>query len=123
MPPKLTLTVADWLRLTRGLYRLRVVDVDRDRGGPGLKLVLEHIDAPNRGRQHHVMLELPVRPDNLTARFFKACGQSTEAGQKLHPKQCVGKAIGVRFRPGTDGQYVPETFEAVHQEGSDEHPE
>jgi hypothetical protein len=78
-------------------------------------LTLEHVAGHSQaGRVHTLTLPLPIRPDGLTAEFFRAVGIQVQVDTKVAPKDAFGRQVYVKFSLA-EGQNEPKvvTFEPV----------
>ena len=115
MPRSWQETIQPWPELSSNqLYRCAVAEVSKQSEPHGIQVVLRHLDEPQPGRMHNVVLSLPIRPSGLTCEFFSACGLTTATGEKLSPLKSIGSIIGVRFIPAENGEWSPIHFERAN---------
>ena len=105
-------------------YRVKVISVrkrKKRRGeSPALLVVVQHVDAEHTGRETKAVLPLPLRPDNLTTRFFRSLGFATDVGCRVKPKDAVGHRLFVVFGPTPAGQDPePIAFHPIQEPGND----
>ena len=118
--------VQEWGELREGRqYPVKVVAMrkrKKRRGQPPAVLVtFRHVDSEHAGRESQAELPLPLRPDNLTTRFFRSLGFAADVGCRVKPKGAVGHRLFVTFGPAPDGQ-DPEPI-AFHPLKEPEHAE
>jgi len=102
-------------------YPAKVVSVSRSKKPAGIEVVIEHLDEKQRGRRHTIILPLPLRPDNLATRFFKAAGLDASVGMKIVPREAMNAVMLLKFARSDDGQLEPVSFEP--KEIKNEHDE
>lgn len=96
MPRKWLEPVRPWPRLARNKpYSCRVSDVHKV--PDGIAVELAHLDEPQVGRRHTLVLPLPLRPEGLGPQFLRACGMVLAEGERIAPEDAVGAVVSVRF--------------------------
>ena len=113
MPRKWIETIRPWPKLKgHDTYRCRVLDVQKSDAPPGIVVELEHLNAPNVGRRHSILLPLPMRPEGLGPQFFRACGEEVAEGARLAPRDVIGSVIAVCFERSENARPTPTSFAA-----------
>ena len=89
---------------------------------PAVLVTVQHVDSEHAGRESQVALPLPLRPDNLTTRFFRALGLATDVGCRVKPRDAVGHRLFIVFGPSDDGQDAsPIAFHPIKEPEHAEH--
>lgn len=84
-------------------YLARVVDVGKLNNPPAIRVTLELTNHGQEGRRvDDLRLPIPIRPAGLAVDFLKACGIEVAPGNRIRPKDAVGKTILARFDPATN---------------------
>ena len=87
---------------------------------PAVLVTVLHVDSEHAGRESQVELPVPLRPDNLTTRFFRSLGFATDVGCRVRPKDAVGHRLFVVFGPSKDDQDpTPIAFHPIQEPGND----
>jgi len=96
MPRKWLELIRPWPRLVRNRpYSCSVIDVRKV--SQGIAVELAHLDEPQVGRRHTLVLQLPLRPEGLGPQFFRACGMVLAEGERIAPEEAAGAVVSVRF--------------------------
>jgi len=78
-------------------YRVRVVDVRKDRARKQIVVKIEHTDREQEGRMTHMTIALPLRRVGLGAAFSEACGLLDGSSTGISPRDAVGCVVQVRY--------------------------
>ena len=114
MPRPWQETIQPWPELSSDQdYHCAVTDVSKSRDPHGIRVVLRHLDEPNAGRTHDILLSLPLRPSGIASEFFAACGHATTVGAALSPPKTIGSIVAVRFAMTSGGNCTPIRFARV----------
>ena len=98
------------------LYRVRVVDISKNGESDAMEVTFEFLDSNQSGRRHRIPLSLPIRPDGLTAEYFRSCHIGITPQAKISPRDTVGCEIAARFEQAADNlSWQPTHFEPVPQ--------
>jgi len=108
-------TVQSFPRLQRERpYTLRVIDVRKDVETKAMEVTLEFLEPDQCGRQIRVPLSLPIRPDGLTADYFRSCHMEVKPQAKISPRDTINCEIVTRFEKAADGSnWQPIHFEPI----------
>lgn len=121
MPPHWKVTVKNFEDLKPNtVYSTRVASVDKTSNGKAIHVTLEHTDECQAGRLHEVELPLPIRPRGPAADLFRPCGMEVVVNGKITPRDIVGSAVGVRFKPSGNDTYEISAFEVFNKETQDD---
>ena len=86
-------------------YLVRITRICKDPNVKAMCVTLEHIgDDIQAGRIHQISLPLPIRPEGLTANFFRATGIQLEVGYKITPTVVIGKTTYARFSQSKENE-------------------
>lgn len=118
MPRETSLPVVPRPKLKDQLYTVRAESVEKNRSPAGLRIVLRHTEGKHDGRRHEHVLKEPLYPDSLLGEFMAATGQTVTPGQKVFPKQSVGKTILAKFKDMGSG-YEPVAFAPIKENHDD----
>ena len=123
---KWTLTVRAYPELKREQrYTVRVIDIRKDVTSNEIEVALEFLKSDQCGRRIKVPLRLPIRPDGLTAEYFRSCYIEVKSQAKISPRDTINSKIIARFEQTADGiSWQPIHFEPVSQkeEGEENEP-
>jgi len=124
-PRSWELEVEHWPAFSGGKpYRVRVLSIRKrkkqGKSRPALLIEIEHLNGVQAGRRHELALPLPLRPDSLTTRFFRALGISAQVGQKVTPVQAIGGELSVEFGASDEGPQ-PAAFHPVQESQDAQH--
>jgi len=122
MPKKWCITVEPFPDYSEGrAYSMKVAKVSRSRSPKGMRVVLEHLEQDQLGRQHEAILPLPVRPSGQVADFMRATGTEVTANRELSPSDAEGAAIKVLFSKAADGWDIASFEPLAGKKDDDEH--
>ncbi|MFC1764999.1 hypothetical protein ACFL6U_23380 [Planctomycetota bacterium] len=84
--------------------------------GKAAEIQLEFMEAPQKGRTMTIQLSLPIRPEGITASFFKACGLDTSPQSTIVPQDTLGSLITVTFEKDPHDEIpYPNNFKSISQ--------
>lgn len=102
-------------------YRVRVVDIRKDFESKAIEVTLEFLESNQCGRRIRGALNLPIRPNGLTADYFRSCHMEVKPQAKISPRDTIGSEIVTRFEKAADGSnWQPIHFEPITQEEGEE---
>ena len=102
-------------------YRVRVIDVRKDNEAKSMEVTLGFLISDQLGRRIATLLNLPIRPDGLTADYFRSCHMEVKPQAKISPRDTINCEILVRFEKAADGvDWQPIHFEPISQEEGEE---
>lgn len=106
------------------LYRVRVVDISKNAESDAMEVTFELLEGNQSGRRLRSLLSLPIRPEGLTAEYFRSCHVEVNPQAKISPRDTVGCEIVARFEQVSDGASWQAThFEPVPQKEEGENNE
>ena len=107
MPSEWMEEIKDWPDFQEPTtYPVRVLSLKKSSLPWGIRICIEHLGIPQKGRQQEIELPMPVHPGNLTHQLFMACGMGTDIGQSVSPMKALGCTVLVRFRKIANGHEV-----------------
>ena len=102
-------------------YPMRVIAFRKE--AAGLRVVLEHVASEQAGRQHEILLGLPLRPQSPAARFFAALGFDTSVGSRIDPRAAIGQQLLVTFGQTGGQEPRPVAFQPAQENPNAQHAE
>lgn len=113
---KWTETVKSFPQIQREhLYNLRVVDIRKNTLTKMMEVTLEFLESDQLERRITAHLSLPIRPDGLTAEYFRSCRMEVKPQVKISPRDTIGSELVARFEKAASGDWQPIHFEPVTQ--------
>lgn len=97
-------------------YKVGVVTAEVLKRKKWVEVTLRHGKGEHEGRCHVVQLALPIRPNGITAEFFRACGFEVSEGTTVRPSEVVGRTLEVKFQIDLTGMAVVSSFRGFDQE-------
>jgi hypothetical protein len=97
-------------------YNLRVVDIRKNTETQKMDVTLEFLESDQFERRITAHLSLPIRPNGLTADYFRSCRVEVKPRAKISPRNTIGSEIIARFEEAADGAgWQPIHFEPIKQ--------
>ena len=104
--------------------RIRVIDVRKDIETKTMEVTLEFLEPDQFGRRIATHLSLPIRPDGLTAEYFRSCHIEVKPQARISPRDTINCELTARFEQAAVGaDWQPVHFEPITQKEEGEENE
>jgi len=94
-------------------YNVRVVEIRKNTETKTMELTLEFLGPDQLGRRITAHLSLPIRPNGLTADYFRSCRVEVKPRARISPRNTIGSEIVVRFEEAAGSDWQPIHFEPI----------
>lgn len=104
-------TVKDWPKFKPGQYYLAEI-LKIKKQCKQIQVSLRFLEEEMRERTLTIHLPLPIRPEGVTADYFRACGLAVSPLVPICPNDTLGSQIRIQLKPSDTG-WETQDFQAV----------